>query len=734
MSTETFDSLFKAMVRDNGAENSEDDYKRFHNQIKKSFSKGVLDMSGQRIGINVLTKLTKVLRTAPHIRVFNFYGNMIRDHGIHTLVQLLKANLQVEVLDLGCNDLTNQAVSSVIDIIRSTRIYSLQLGTRGVAWHNNKFSLISIGEMIQAVKEANRIKCLGLSGLKMSVRQGSRRVNVADEVSEFVGQDAMLRTLTLSGCDFAPKEIRTVCDGLLKNSRIRYLDFHENPLADPVGPVFLGSIWKMAALSYLDLRECQLSGKAGVAFAQALSKPNMITVLNLSKNKLGDEGVGALLSVIADLQTLTELDLSDNGFSDACAESLEDMLKRNHVLCLLNLSQNSLSDAGACAVANAMLSNDSIDRLQMSSCKITDYGAKELAEAFVANTNCKSLCLSDNFITRECGYAILQSLRHNETLFSFDISATQVDHFVIKAIADLCKRNRQIQKGIALQPMKKQIIQLSIQRMKIPEAQARLTNAENTRDNLEREVIEVEGELETTEATSNTNIRELLKAIEDTKHSIVEEKEARVKLEAEKEKTLKEYEDRYQDIQGDMVKEKALLENLEKKTVEIEEDMVKNNEETEKQKAEILETIEKVKALLEQALEVSKDPEKIREYEQPEMPKLQSEIDYEKIFLVDQIAELQFQDSKKSSRKSGRKSSRSNKSARRTSRSARRTKRPESPEIGKRKGQKNEENEEPKEEQPLEEPVVQPIAVEPIVEPPALDPPVLEEASTEEAA
>ena len=690
MSTETFDSLFKAMVRDNGAENSEDDYKRFHNQIKKSFSKGVLDLSGQRIGINVLTKLTKVLRTAPHIRVFNFYGNMIRDHGIHTLVQLLKANLQVEVLDIGCNDLTNQAVSYVIDIIRNTRIYSLQLGTRGLAWHNNKFSLISLSEIIAALKETKRMQCLGLSGLTMSMRNGARRINVADDVSDFVSQDKMLKTLTLAGCEFAPKEIRVVCDGLLRNDKIRYLDFHDNGLADPVGATFLGSIWKMSALSYLDLRNCQLSGKSGVAFAQALAKPNMITVLNLSKNNLGDEGIGALLDVVATLETLTELDLSDTNFTDASVTQLEYMLRNNHVLCFLNVSQNSIGDGGACAVARAMLDNDSLDRIQMSSCKITDFGAKEIAESLIANTNCKSFCISDNFITRECGYAILQSLRQNETLYSFDISATQVDHFVIKAISDLCKRNRQIQKGIALQPLKKQIIQLSIQRMKMPEAQARLTNAENTRDNLEREVIEVEGELEVTEANSNTNIRELLKAIEDTKQNIVEEHKAREKLEQDKEKTLREYEDRYEDIQQNIEKEKALLESLEKKTTEVEEDMAKNAEETEKQKAEILETIEKVKALLEQAMELSKDPEKIREYEPPEIPKLQSEIDYEKIFLVDQIAEIQLQDSRKSSRKSGRKSgrksSRSTKSTKKAS--ARKSKRPESPDVGQRKGKK----------------------------------------------
>ena len=64
MSEGAFDGLYKAKLRDNGIEYSEDDYKRFCRQLNRSFSKGILDLSSQRIGINILTKLTKVLRAA----------------------------------------------------------------------------------------------------------------------------------------------------------------------------------------------------------------------------------------------------------------------------------------------------------------------------------------------------------------------------------------------------------------------------------------------------------------------------------------------------------------------------------------------------------------------------------------------------------------------------------------------------------------------------------------------
>jgi Ran GTPase-activating protein (RanGAP) involved in mRNA processing and transport len=275
----SFDGLFKAKLRDNGIEYSDDDYRHFCAQLERSFWKGTLDFTGQRIAINVLTKLTKVLRTAPFIRVFNFYGNLIRDHGIHSLLQLLVANSQVQVLDIGCNDLSDRSIPSVVDIITTTHIRSLQIGEMGIALHTNKFSLLSMAEIINAVRSVGRIECLGLCGFKMSEGRGKKRITQAGLLAEYIAEDPVLSSLALSNNGFDPREEDTVtAQGLLMNPRLRYLDLHANNLEDPVGSNFLGQLNRMANLMYLDLRSCSLSSAAGQELAESLKGENKLIV------------------------------------------------------------------------------------------------------------------------------------------------------------------------------------------------------------------------------------------------------------------------------------------------------------------------------------------------------------------------------------------------------------------------------------------------------------------------
>ena len=669
----TYDGLFKAKLRDNGIEFSEDDYKRFCTQLDNSFSKGVLDLSGQRIGINMLTKLTKVLRQAPHIRVFNLYGNLIRDHGIHSLLQLLLANQQVEVLDIGCNDLSNQAVPCLIDIIKETKIKSLQIGTTGLAWHNNKFSLLSLIDIIKAIQDIQRIECLNMSGLKMSYREGGKRRHIAEEMSDFIANNQVLKSFSLSDCSFVLREEAILTNGIAQNESLVFLDFHNNLLSDPVGPTFMRNLSNMIHLSYLDLTNCQLSPDAGVNLAETLmDEYNIITILKLSKNDLQDRGVSALLDVLKYNQTLTEVDISDNHFgSTEIAYQLNEVLKCNQVLYALDISKNSIGDLGAFAIADALEENNTLTKLSVSSCKITDKGAKKISIALVENQTLQYFKMSDNFLTCECGYTILEYIRQNEKLFVFDVTSTQINHFVIKALNDLSRRNKQIQKEVELQPLKKQLIQLSIQRTKMPEAEMRLSNLEDQRDRLEREVLDTESKLESTQVNADTNIKILKKSILDTKQMIAEEEGSKVKIEEEKQKMINDYENMIKDDEGSIFKEQTLLEEYETKADKVEQDTIKDNEEEAKKREEIQKLIDETLRLLNQTIEATNDPELLRNFEPPQFP-IDPNEKQDPFFLVDQLAELQAAEESKSKKKKtkkkgkGKKKSSSPPSARKT--------------------------------------------------------------------
>lgn len=653
------DSLFKARLRDNGIEYSDDDYRRFCRQVGKNFASGTLDLSGQRIGINTLTKLTKVLRTAPMIRVFNLYANLIRDHGINSLLQLLIANSQVEVLDIGCNDLTNRSVAYILDIIRVTRVRSLQLGASDVAWHTNKFLIASMVDILTAVNEAERIECLGLRGLKMSERQGSKRNSIVQSLADFVANDEVLSTVTISDNGFTLKEQDVVtAQGLLLNNHLRVLNFHDNILQDPVGPNFLGQMGNMENLMYLDIHSCQLSENAGIALAESLLQPNKIIILNIADNELGDVGSAAILEAVSQNQHLMELDISGNHMSGASSDVIGRFIRLNDVMHTVNMSRNPLGDSGAFAIAESLRQNDSLCQLHIASCKISDEGAVAVAQAMEHNACLRILRMKDNFLTRECGYKIVEFVKGNECVVCIDISSSQVNHFVIKALKELCQRNMQIQKEIDLQPLKKQLVQLSIQRTKMPEAESRLRQLATDRGNVEQEVEQTEYDRDETCTEAESNVKQLQKQIQVTREMIVEEEKAIEKIAIDKEKMEKDYTDRHGDIMADTEKEKVLLQSVEAESAKLEQSMVTDAEEAERVHAELTAQLEQLQALVDETREISEDEYRVRDYEKPELPPFM-QMEPEKVFLNDELLDLKEQEDQmgKKKKKKGRKAS-----------------------------------------------------------------------------
>jgi myosin heavy subunit len=281
-----------------------------------------------------------------------------------------------------------------------------------------------------------------------------------------------------------------------------------------------------------------------------------------------------------------------------------------------------------------------------------------LSKSLASNRSLREFRLGDNFLTRECGYSIIDSVRSNETLFIFDLTATQIDHFVIKGLLDLCQRNRQIQKEVNLQPLKRELIQLSIQRTKLPEAEMRLAALDSERTALERQVVETESELETTQMISEANIKTLRKTIVETNQMVHETKDAIAKLSAEKEKMVTESDERMAELESNCTHERMLTETFDERASKIEAQVDDDAIGAQTKVAELQATIDQLRTLLMATIEATKDREKLRAFQSPEIPPIPGQEQHEPIFLVDQIEQLERAEggSKKGTRKSPKKS------------------------------------------------------------------------------
>ena len=664
---ELFDSLYTAKLHDSGNDYTEKDYSRFINQLNASFPKGIIDFSCQQIGMSVLTRLTKVLRTAPHIRKFNFYGNMITDHGLHSLYQLLLVNPKITVVDIGCNDISNQGVPVLQDIILKTNVTSLQLGVSRTPWHKNRFSTNAMSDLLDSLMKSPHMRCLGLSGIEMSIRKGARRLSLAEKFSVFLREYKPLRTITLSDCGFTPSDEDYVfSEGLSQNPRLFYIDASHNYLGDPLGPVFCSRITTMKKLRRIDLSYCQLSGESGIALAKSLKSSQLIS-LDISHNNIDTEGFRAILDVLKDNIYLTEFFASFNQFSSEISFELMELIHNNRVLSVLDISRNILGDECAFAIAEYLSENDSLITLDLSTCKISGEGAVAIAESVSANKTLTNLSFADNFLTRDDGYQLIEVLKENETLKDINLSATQIDHFVIQAARDLCKRNIQIQYEQDLQPLKKEMIQLSITRTKMPEAKARLSD-------LMEEFHDATDHIEHANSLylnyvhqANKDIEELERRIQSKRGDIALNVKEMENMTKDGDKTTVESNQQYSSTVERVGAIQKQIEELEARAQRIENEMDEGQKKYLQEKEELLKEIEKTKKQTEETMATLNDEEKLLAYEPPE------DAEYTPIFLVDQ-----FDSGKKTSRSRASRKSKRSKSPKRVS-SSKKTKRGNSP-------------------------------------------------------
>jgi len=657
-----FYGLYLAKIHDNGTQYTEKDYNLFINQVKTSYEKGIIDFSNQYVGMGVLTKLTMVLRTSPHIWKFDFYGNMIQDHGINALYQLLLVNPRITVIDIGCNSLSYQAVPSIIDIINHTKVRSLQLGMRGIGWHHNLFPIPTIVEILSNIVKSKRIQQVGLSGLKLCVRQGARKLSIANELASFLSIYSDLRVVSISNCNFSPIDAEIIANhGLVYSNSIRVLDISFTPFGEPLGSSFLNNIYKMKNLCRLDISNCHLTEEACIGLATSMRKGLCLIYLNISNNSIGLTGFNSLLDSMLEADSLVELNVSNNNIDYGVCDKLEMFIGKSNVINVFDISGNPIGDKCAIAIANSISNNVSLTDISLASCKLTDVGATELIRSVSQNKILVRLDISDNFLTQESGYSIIEFLKENEVLTHLDLSATQINHFVITATQELCKRNKQIRREISLEPLKKQLVKLSIQRTKMPEAQTRLNDLSDKLGKTEETINKTRFDFESYVRDSNHVIEELSKTIASKVNAIQMEKKEIDTINAQHEKISNETNEKILDIVGLTEKTRVMIEKVKTEILKVENDTVRNREESESELNHLKAQVTEMKEMTQKTREILESPDQIKSFVMPNLDFLE-EIKNDPVFLVNQILDER-QSSKKGKRSEN--SGRSKKSTKR---------------------------------------------------------------------
>lgn len=653
--------LYSAKVKDNMGISTDAERDLFFKQVKNGYKYGILNLENQQSGMTVLTQLTKLLRQFKDFHCLNLYGNNVCDHGLLTVYQNLIANHNITAIDLGSCNLSQQSHQILFDIVKDSALDSIQLGNHNTVFYTNKFPPEFLVELLNRIRIAHRVKCFGLSGLKLSARKGPKRYSIAGDVAFFLENDDLIKTLNISGCDFNSVDVaELVSNGILKNRSLRYLAMSKCIFDEFTGVQFATNLYQLKSLNFLDVSNCNLDGKAGAFLAKSISAGTNLIILNLSNNPIGNDGMTQLFNAIESCNTITEFFVSNTNINHQCAEAIRNLILFNDILTILDISANHIADAGARAVAASITKNTSLTSLSIASCHISDVGALEVTNALVDNKDLTSINLQDNFITKDCGYQILECLFKNKYLTVINISSSQVDHFVISAINELCTRNIQLKKEIKHAPLKQQLIQLSIQRTKMPEAKAKLKSLQEQKNQLIEKNFELDQESYKTTSDFESKISQLNKAINSTNELIAEDTKAMETMQSDWDKGKVSYQLQYKDTL-------ARTDQLAAENVQLEETMQQKDQynitENDAERAEIdklKSELEKITKMTQDIYEAIKNPDTLDEFEVPQEYMVKESKPF---FLIDQVSEESRKSKEKLETKRSTKSNKSGKSS-----------------------------------------------------------------------
>jgi hypothetical protein len=207
-----------------------------------------------------------------------------------------------------------------------------------------------------------------------------------------------------------------ICENEFSSS----INLHQEQLIDQDIPIIIHQAIINKRCTILDLSSNEITFEGASLLANALNNNLTLKELILYNNRIGDKGVRALaLELSINNSTLKKLNLGFNDITDDGAKHLAQMLKTNRTLTHLYLQQNQIGDRGIQLLAGVLArQNWSLQVLVLFSNKF----------------------VSDSSVT-----ALIDMLRLNQSLQTFDIDDCNLTDIAEKKLREVIKSKNDFQ-------------------------------------------------------------------------------------------------------------------------------------------------------------------------------------------------------------------------------------------------------------------------------------------------
>ncbi|XP_013986446.1 NACHT, LRR and PYD domains-containing protein 12 isoform X2 [Salmo salar] len=280
-------------------------------------------LSNCKLGLELSRALAVLLIDNPrHLRELDVSMNDLGDAGVELLMDILKST-QIYKLELYCCQLTEKCCENMfgclvnIPSLRELNLSNNNLKDKGVKMLCNAFGLpaCQLEKLIVASCGITLVRGFHFNSILKELDISRNHLGDSDDWAEVLFCLSSLETLRLSDCKLTEKCCGVLVKALSSNlTNLKELDLSGNDLGDRgVKTLYMGLTSRCCTLERLFLRCCGITVKGCSSLALALkSSHSSITELGLMGNDTGEEGL-RILSDIRDNQryNLQTLEIND---------------------------------------------------------------------------------------------------------------------------------------------------------------------------------------------------------------------------------------------------------------------------------------------------------------------------------------------------------------------------------------------------------------------------------------
>ena len=507
--------------------------------------------------------------------------------------------------------------------------------------HPNTITAATLSAMTDAIIKSPNFLTLGVSSCDFTQKLDYSSPPAEEVFIKLLSRSKSLRFLAAANCNLDQDlALNIIKEGFMYNSTLQRLDLSSNYLGTQFGLDFADYLMsptkryvkfadpkdkkskdeiettnEYSHLFYLDLSSNFFTPDVSFKYADVISKTKYLGYLDLSDNNVGDDGAIAIANALEKNQTMVELHLSNCMITQTGGIALTKILDKNEILTTLNLSRNKLGDETADILSYVLPKNKAITTLNLSTGMITDKGGMSIAEASKFCPTLKNLDMGDNFFTEEVGSKLEKIFKENHYILKINVMGTQVNHFTLHALNEICERNAATLKKKKKQPIRNTYLQMQYIAAELERKENILENLIKYNSRMRREISDIDDEtmklVEKEIASSGEIERQIVEKEQNLKQTTDEHLKMMEELEAKQKELSAEHEKLQSMLRGNEIQEKEVREELAKETEIFNKKKAEYDEQLNKMTAEV-DALEEATLQLETLLQSPEELAKMR--------------------------------------------------------------------------------------------------------------------------